>query len=203
MSLEIVMSRVFLCSKLFKEKNIMIELACDDVVFHFNKKHLDDSKIPMWIIKAKGESWYVDHVDCLKGWSTKETPDSSHTKGSIKIKDCLLVIDDTNTAIITQLTDHDKNRLKNREKGITRIITEYGNVLRSNLQQTNISHGPIKTYGGGCGTLWFITDILKTTHLTMLQMQMGDKFRVLKENEGYYKYYDSGECYDDYDDDDF
>lgn len=189
--------------EIIQGKNIMIELACDDVVFHFNKKHLDDREIPMWIIKAKGESWYVDHVDCLKGWSTKETPDSSHTRGSIKIKDCLLVIDDTNTAVITQLTDHDKNRLKNREKGITRIITEYGNVLRSSLQQTNISHGPIKTYGGGCGTLWFITDILKTTHLTMLQMQMGDKFRVLKENEGYYKYYDSGECYDDYDDDDF
>ena len=175
----------------------MIELACDDLLFHFNKKHLEDSSIPMWIITTKGTSYYVDHVECNVKWSTRERPDSSHTKGSIKIKDCLLLIDDSNTAIITQLTEHDKIRLKNREKGITRIITEYGSLLRESLQQTSIKHGPIKTYGGGCGTLWFITDILKESHLTMLQIQMGDKIRVLKENEGYYKYYDNPSAYDD------
>ena len=60
------------------------------MVFHFNKKHLEDPAIPMWVIKAKGESYYVEHVDCMVNWSTKETPDNSHTKGSIKIKDCLL-----------------------------------------------------------------------------------------------------------------
>ena len=187
-----------------KGEQIMLELACDDVVFHFNKKHLEDDTVPMWIIKAKGESYYVEHVDCQKGWSTKETPDNSHTKGSIKIKDCLLLIDDTNTAIISQLTEHDKIRLKNREKGITRIITAYGQLLKSNLQQTNIKHGPIKTAGGGCGTLWYITDILKSTHVSMLQIQMGNKFRILKENEAYYKYYDNPNAYnfdDDYDED--
>jgi hypothetical protein len=178
---------------------IMIELACDDVVFHFNKKHLEDANIPMWIIKAKGDSFYIDHVDCRKGWCTKETPDSSHTKGSIKIKDCLLVIDDSNTAIIDDLTEFDKSRLKNREKGISRIITEYGNSLREALAQTKIKHGPIRTYGGGCGTLWFITEILKPEHLTVLQIQLGDKVRVLKENESYYRYYDVPES--DFDDD--
>ena len=181
----------------------MLELACDDVVFHFNKKHLEDSEIPMWILKAKGDSYYVDHVNCLKGWSTKETPDSTHTKGSIKIKDCLLLIDDENVATISQLTVHDKIRLKNREKRITRIITEYGNLLKSNLKQTNIKHGPIKTAGGGCGTLWFITDILKETHLSMLQIQMAGKFRILKENEPYYKYYDDPSAYEDDDFDDY
>jgi hypothetical protein len=186
----------FFMSKINQGK-IMIELACDDLLFHFNKKHLEDSSIPMWIITTKGTSYYVDHVECNVKWSTRERPDSSHTKGSIKIKDCLLLIDDSNTAIITQLTEHDKIRLKNREKGITRIITEYGSLLRESLQQTSIKHGPIKTYGGGCGTLWFITDILKESHLTMLQIQMGDKIRVLKENEGYYKYYDDPSAYDD------
>jgi hypothetical protein len=190
------MAWVFFMPKIIQGK-IMIELACDDLLFHFNKKHLEDSSIPMWIITTKGTSYYVVHVECNVKWSTRERPDSSHTKGSIKIKDCLLLIDDSNTAIITQLTEHDKIRLKNREKGITRIITEYGSLLRENLQQTSIKHGPIKTYGGGCGTLWFITDILKESHLTMLQIQMGDKIRVLKENEGYYKYYDDPSAYDD------
>ena len=72
------------------------ELACKDVVFHFNKKHLEDPAIPMWVLKTKGESYYVNHVDCNMPWSTKETPDNSHTKGSLKVKDCLLVIDDEN-----------------------------------------------------------------------------------------------------------
>ena len=63
-------------------------------MFHFNKKHLEDPAIPMWVLKTKGESYYVHHVDCNMSWSTKETPDNSHTKGSLKVKDCLLVIDD-------------------------------------------------------------------------------------------------------------
>lgn len=59
----------------------------------------------MWVIKAHGTSYYVNHVDCQVGWSTKETPDNPHTKGAIKIKDCNLVIDETNTAIITSIME--------------------------------------------------------------------------------------------------
>ena len=42
----------------------------------------------MWVIKVKGESHYVSHVVVKPnvGFSTKESPDNSHTKGSIKIK---------------------------------------------------------------------------------------------------------------------
>lgn len=47
----------------------------------------------MWVIKAKGETYYVSHVDCKVGWSTKETPDNPATKGSIKIKNCTLIIE--------------------------------------------------------------------------------------------------------------
>ena len=58
------------------------------IVFHFNKMHLQDPSIPMWVIKAKGETHYVNHVEFSEGigFSTKETPDNPHTKGSIKIK---------------------------------------------------------------------------------------------------------------------
>lgn len=60
----------------------------DEIVFHFNKAHLTDNNIPMWVLKFKGKSVYVDHVDVLPGvgFSTKETPDNPHTKGSIRFR---------------------------------------------------------------------------------------------------------------------
>ena len=91
-----------------------IEFACKEVVFHFNKAHLQDETIPMWVLKFHGETYYVDHVDCQVPWSTKETPDNSHTKGSIKVKDVLLQIDEENCAKLTKLSFVDKIRLKNQ-----------------------------------------------------------------------------------------
>ena len=66
-----------------------------EIIFHFNKMHLQDANIPMWVIKAKGETHYVNHVDVDSGigFSTKETPDNPSTKGSIKIKGKLEIID--------------------------------------------------------------------------------------------------------------
>lgn len=152
----------------------------------------------MWILKTKGESYYVEHVDCKVGWSTKETPDNSHTKGSIKIKNCLLVIDDDNCATITELTEHDKIRLRNREKGITRIITRYISELREALSQSNIKHSPIRAIGGACSRTFYVLDILKKSHLTLLMLNMSDTdLRILKENEYFYKLYDDPKYIDD------
>ncbi len=68
-----------------------------EIIFHFNKMHLQDANIPMWVIKAKGETYYVDHVDMDSGigFSTKETPDNPSTKGSIKFKGKLEIINNT------------------------------------------------------------------------------------------------------------
>ena len=56
--------------------------------------HLTDPSVPMWTIKHKGETHYVNHVDVSPGvgFSTKETPDNQHTKGSIKIKGRLKIM---------------------------------------------------------------------------------------------------------------
>lgn len=78
-----------------------MRLNCSDVVFHFNKKHLEDSTLPMWILKTKGETYYVNHVTALAPWSTKETPDNPHTKGSIKIRNVILDINERNEATLT------------------------------------------------------------------------------------------------------
>lgn len=58
------------------------------IVFHFNKKHLENPIIPMWVIKHKGTTHYVDHLEVSEGigFSSKETPDNPSTKGSMKFK---------------------------------------------------------------------------------------------------------------------
>ena len=64
-----------------------------DIGFHFNKKFLEDSSIPMWVIKCKGETYYVDHLNSQVGFTTKETPDNNSTKGSLKFKGKLSIIE--------------------------------------------------------------------------------------------------------------
>lgn len=81
----------------------MIECACKNIVFHFNKKHLEDPAVPMWVLKTHGQTFYVNHVTCELPWSTKETPDNDHTKGSLKIKECMLTIDCDNNATIGKI----------------------------------------------------------------------------------------------------
>lgn len=41
----------------------------------------------------KGETYYVDHVNCNAPWTTKETPDNPSTKGSLKIKNVTVKIE--------------------------------------------------------------------------------------------------------------
>lgn len=56
----------------------------------------------MWVLKAKGQTFYVNHVDCQVPWSTKETPDNPHTKGAIKVKNAVLTIDEGGNAFIVK-----------------------------------------------------------------------------------------------------
>jgi hypothetical protein len=53
----------------------------------------------MWVIKTKGETYYVKHVTSFVGWSTKEAPDNEHTKGSIKLKNVMLTIENDEAII--------------------------------------------------------------------------------------------------------
>lgn len=158
---------------------------CKDVVFHFNKKHLEDPEIPMWVIKFKGETFYVNHVECNVPWTTKETPDNSHTKGSIKVKDCIVMIDEDNCANLRAITPDDREKFS--KKQTIRIISQFGNQLINALK--NIKHSAIKMAGGGCGTTWYICDIPSKKHLSVLQLQV-TSVRQLMPNEDYYKLYD-------------
>lgn len=67
--------------------------AIQRVVFHYNKKHNEDKTIPCWIVKHKGQSFYVNHLDSTVGFTTKETPDNEHTKGALQFKGKLTIIE--------------------------------------------------------------------------------------------------------------
>lgn len=56
----------------------------------------------MWVIKSRGKTYYLEHVDFKSiDFSTKETPDNPHTKGSIKCKGYLYLSEDNSRALIT------------------------------------------------------------------------------------------------------
>lgn len=69
------------------------------IIFSYNKAHNADQTIPQWIVKTRGETFYVNHLESTVGFSTKETPTNPHTKGSIQFKGKLLITD--NEGVIT------------------------------------------------------------------------------------------------------
>lgn len=71
----------------------------DIINLSYNKQHNLDTTIPPWIIKHKGTSYYVNHIESKLGFSTKETPLNEHTKGSIKFKGSLKIENDNGNTI--------------------------------------------------------------------------------------------------------
>lgn len=181
----------------------MIEQTARDCVFHFNKKHLEDPGIPMWVLKFSGKTFYVHHVECSVPWSTKETPSSRHTKGAIKIKRPLIRINDDNEAEILPCTQEDLARLRaaKAKKYHARIIVDDRRCeLRKFLESNLIRHGEIKEMKGSCGTKYLVMDIATKEDMFLLALTFYGSYRVLQENEFYYKSYDDPD-YDDYDED--
>lgn len=73
------------------------------IVFHYNKQHNIDPTIPAWVVKTKGQTFYVNHLESKVGFSTKETPDNTHTKASLQFKGKLQITEQESiiTASIT------------------------------------------------------------------------------------------------------
>jgi hypothetical protein len=73
---------------------------CTVVDFHFNRGHNEFPDLPMWVVKAKGQTYYVHHVTAICAWTTRERP-SGATKGLLRFRHCDLHIDDHGEARIT------------------------------------------------------------------------------------------------------
>lgn len=143
----------------------------------------------MWVLKTKGETYYVNHVECNIPWSTKETPDNPHTKGSLKVKNCLLTIDEENTATISKLTEEDACRIRDRENGTIRIMCQQGSDMHNALKNDEFKHSPFKKVMGSCGSRHVVCDLLSKEEATFAALKY--KFNVLMPNTDYYKQYDS------------
>lgn len=158
-------------------------------MFHFNKGHLQDETIPMWVLKTHGETFYVHHVDCEMPWSTKETPNNSHTKGSLKMKECHLIIDENNNATIKKLTLINKARLRNAKPFSTRIMAPEDGDFHNALLAKEYEHTKIKVIRGRCSAPYIVCDISKRDS-TFALLKYTD-IRILKPNEHYYLEYDA------------
>ncbi|HET8688789.1 MAG TPA: hypothetical protein VFM18_19400 [Methanosarcina sp.] len=166
-----------------------INYQCKELVFHFNKKHLEDPTVPMWILKAHGVTFYVNHVDAEIPWSTKETPDNSHTKGSLKFKKCKLTIDENNNATISKLGLLDLT-LPTPKVAQTRIIAGFNSSFHGALKKDEFQHSKIKEVTGGCGSSFIVCDLLDKDEEILARLKYANDFRILSPNEGYYKEYD-------------
>jgi hypothetical protein len=144
----------------------------------------------MWVLKFHGETLYVNHVDAQLPWTTKETPDNEHTKGSLKFKNALLRVDENNDATLTELTLIDKYRLRNQKLGITRVMFSPGNDFHKALQKNEYKHSPFKTIRGACASSFIICDLLNKADVTLAGLKYTNKFRIVKPNEGYFTDYD-------------
>lgn len=159
-------------------------------MFHFNKKHLEDPTVPMWVIKAHGVTFYVNHVSADIAWTTKETPDNTHTKGAIKFKRCKLSIDEDNNATITNLGITDAF-LKHPRVVHARIIAPAGGRFHKALQAKEYSHSRIKKVMGRCSSTFIVCDLLSEHEVTVALLKYHEDFRIMVPNEHYYKEYDS------------
>ena len=169
-----------------------IEYACKDLVFHFNKGHLTDETIPMWVIKTHGVTMYVNHVTADIPWSTKETPGNEKTKGSIKFKKCKLSIDSENNATISKLSIADA-WLKHPERRAGRILFSYGGRMHKALMSGEFEHSKFKNVEGNCGSSWVICDMKDEHELTLAGLKYANFFRILAPNEPYYQDYDNNQ----------
>ena len=81
-------------------KEYPLEVETKNIDFHFNKKSMEFDFVPMWVVKARGKTYYVAHMDCQTGFTTRETPDHPSTKGSLRVKRGTLRIDAEGNAVI-------------------------------------------------------------------------------------------------------
>lgn len=81
------------------KKILLINMKDERIIFHYNKAHNQDPNIPQWVIKHKGKTHYVHHIESSIGFKTKNTPDNDHTKGSLQFKGKIEIVEEKNIII--------------------------------------------------------------------------------------------------------
>lgn len=78
---------------------------CDTVDVHYNRGSNEFPQLPMWVVKAKGRSFYVHHITSDAPWTTREKPDAS-TRGMLRFRRVRLSLTEGGEAVIHV---HDRN----------------------------------------------------------------------------------------------
>ena len=145
----------------------------------------------MWVIKSRGKTYYIEHLEADLPFSTKETPDNPHTKGAIKFKNVHVTIDEDNVAHLRSATPDDMQAQRERDHPPTRVLIDDAdyNEVRAFLKKYKVDHDPIKTFRGACGEEFFVFDLKKERDFSLLSMATDVSVRLLNANEHYYKGY--------------
>ncbi len=94
--------RILEMHKQLAEQNASFPLVledCRNIDFHFNKGSLEFPFLPMWALKTKGKTFYINHIEANIPWSTRELPEGS-TRGMIRLKSGDISIDAEGNATI-------------------------------------------------------------------------------------------------------
>jgi hypothetical protein len=86
--------------------NIESAMADHRVDIHFNKKNLEDSRLPPWVVRHRGETYYTYKVEINAKSETKYKDDNPSVRGVIACKGTLkffgLVQDNTYERIVIE-----------------------------------------------------------------------------------------------------
>jgi len=96
--------RILEMHKALAEQNALFPMVledCRNIDFHFNKGSLEYPFLPMWTLKTKGKTFYINHIEANIPWSTRELPEGS-TRGMIRLKNGEITIDAEGNATINQ-----------------------------------------------------------------------------------------------------
>ncbi len=166
----------------------MIEIIAKEAVFHFNKKSLTDNTIPPWVVKCKGESWYVAHVTCEVPWSTKETPTNHHTQGAIKMRNVYVQITDENEAIIQSITPELKQHVKLKQE--RKIKIGWQNTWHAQVTPylTHVHYENLRSVEtGGCSADWWVCEIYSEDDWAQINLTLYPRVRRFMPNEWQYQ----------------
>jgi hypothetical protein len=94
--------RIVSMHKQLAEQNASFPMTIEDcrtIDFHFNKGSLEYTFLPMWTLKTKGMTFYINHISCNSPWDTRELAEGS-TRGMIRIRNSDISIDANGIATI-------------------------------------------------------------------------------------------------------
>ncbi len=91
--------RIIEMQKSINDQGFPLEMKSKRVDFSYNRGHNEFPFLPRWIVKMKGKTYYVDHIDSKVGFNTRELEEGS-TRGMLRFNNCLISISADKVATI-------------------------------------------------------------------------------------------------------